>query len=134
MTNIELDIEEINGNGSKFNLPPSIKVGYADYIVTEIEYNVPYGEQDKTPLGETLRVDHQIRISARQNIMEARATFLHEILHAISYIFSVPYGESDEMNCDDGEEGIVSAMSNGLTTVLRDNPLLIEWLNRNFVK
>ena len=53
-------------------------------------------------------------------------TILHEILHAIIYQWNIELGEKEE-------EHLVSALSNGLTTVLVDNPNLMDYI-KNKIK
>jgi len=108
----------------KYGLPDIIKIGYADFEIKETKYLASDGED--APCGETYRQKHLIRLNTEFNECEASATFIHELLHAVSYIFSVPF-------TNEAEEGkVITSLSNGLTTVFRDNPLLIDWFKRSF--
>lgn len=55
-------------------------------------------------------------------------TILHEILHGVVYVFDVKF-ESGR-----AEEAAVRKIANGLVTLLKDNPALLEWLKKSLKK
>lgn len=53
---------------------------------------------------------------------EKANTILHEVLHALVYTMSIKFKDHDQ------EESVVNSMSNGIITVLKDNPDFLGWL------
>ena len=94
----------------------SIRVGPFDIALTQLE-----GKSRDNNMGEFC--DTQLTISMREhynNPQQEAETLLHELLHAIYEVMGV--------RSKDGEERIISQMSLGMASVIRDNPTLIDWL------
>ncbi len=109
---------------SKFDLPKKIKIGYADFNISF--FNKPPKDGFVSNMGETWVQGHNIRINENQNYEECVNTIIHEILHAISYMWYINFKTDSE------EERIVSMFANALTTVFKDNPELIDWIKETF--
>lgn len=109
----------------KFSLPKSIKVGYANYLMQmfapKIQKN-DAGDELQQPMGETNTQGHVVKINSEQNFDEVANTMIHELLHAMCYIFRIDFKNELE------EEKYVAAFSNAITTVFKDNPDLIDWI------
>ena len=108
---------------NKFNLPEKIKIGYADYKL-ELFKAKSINPEEMAPMGETWSQKHVIRINEEQTQTECASTVIHELLHAITYIFAVQFKDERE------EERVVTALSNGISTVLRDNVDLTDWIKK----
>ena len=88
-----------------------IKVIYRDYEVIEWEVHEAYAASSfgrcDTNLAE-IHIDKTLAPQKRANV------FLHEVMHAI-------WREMD-LSDEDKEERIITALSNGICQVFRDNP------------
>ena len=71
--------------------------------------------------GQFLSKEGLIGLSDEDNISHVN-TLLHEVLHAIIYQWGLDVG--------DKEEHIVNVLANATTTVLVDNPQLIDYLKQ----
>lgn len=98
-------------------LPASIKIGWCDFRIDE--WN-PRDAASSNRYGETCRLTKVIRIDVSHGPRQTAVTFLHEILHAIYSVWT--------MNKEDDEERIVTLSSEGLGTVMRDNPDVFAWI------
>ena len=98
----------------------SVRVGPFDIDIIKLE-----GEERDKCLG--MFSDTQMTIAMRETYrshQQEAETFLHELLHAIHSVFGV--------KPKDPEERIISQMSIGMASVIRDNQDLIEWLKTRF--
>ena len=94
----------------------TIRVGPFDVKLKQLEAE----ERDKC-LG--MFSESQQAILMRETYPSAHQeaeTFLHELMHAVYAIYGV--------RAKDPEERIISQMSVGMASVIRDNPDLIDWL------
>ncbi|MGI9486268.1 MAG: hypothetical protein ACR2RF_10405 [Geminicoccaceae bacterium] len=103
------------------DLPKTVRIGYADYRVQPWPHHEAaaagrYGECSSYEL--VIRIDDGL---LDRSPLKAADTMLHEILHAIYWV----YGVEDE----DKEERLVGMMASALTQVWRDNPQVVAWLN-----
>lgn len=99
--------------------PNRIKIGYATFkIIPRSKY---WGKRKKAA-GQMEATINRISYDTSQNVHELPNTIVHEILHAINYVFSINYKNNRE------EEKIVNAIANGLCTVFVDNPIFLDWL------
>lgn len=92
-------------------LPKAIKVGPFTYQVREWNGGGDHGACDSDEL--------VISVDSTKPTEQIKNTLLHEILHAVWYVWGL-----NKPN----EEAAVNALANGLQTVFRDNPKLIEWM------
>lgn len=102
------------------DLPTSVKVGRKIYRIENWE---PKSAAAERRCGDAAHEIGRIRVDTSFGPAQAAETLLHEILHAIFYIWS--------MEDEDNQERTVGAMSNGLATVMRDNPDVFSWIVRN---
>lgn len=104
---------------SQKKLPKSIKIGYANFKLRHVAKKSlkveDLGEMEFSP-------NHVLRIFGKQNNSELANTLVHEISHAINYVFNIEFKNAKE------EEKFVRQYTNGLVTVLRDNPGLLDLL------
>ncbi len=99
-------------------LPNKIKVACFDIEIREWDTKTAnmrrcYGEYSADEL--------IIRIDVTQKEQRVVETLIHEIIHAIYNLYNI--------NDDDKEERIVSAMSRGWLQVYRDNPDLLKLIH-----
>jgi hypothetical protein len=100
-------------------LPKQIKVGYADFKVVNLKSE--YADHD-TKEGHCSSAHHIISVrSDDRPDSEVANTLLHEVLHAIWYI----WGNGGGLE----EESAVTTMANGLLTVFKDNEGFVEFLS-----
>ena len=100
------------------NIPDKIKVGYREYKLEEWKQTVASANEAQ---GQFFSKEGVIGyVTTEQGVSHAN-TIMHEILHAIIYQWNIELGDKEE-------EHLVSALSNGLTTVLVDNPKLMDYL------
>ena len=98
--------------------PDKIKIGYRDYKLEEWKQTVASANEAQ---GQFFSKEGVIGYTADEKGVSHANTLIHEILHAIVYQWNM---ELDEK----AEEHIVNGITNGLTTVLVDNPKLIDYL------
>lgn len=97
-------------------IPDKIKVGGFWYKITK---SVQVADNSQT-FASTLNGKQEINVSPEYPQQKQEQTFLHEILHAIWFV----YGLKEAGFKHEQEEHIVDALSNGLYQVLKDNNLL----------
>lgn len=96
--------------------PASIKIGYREYLVVEVEAtNMPGLD------GHTKHDPPQITMSNAVSPTRAASTLLHEVLHGIYQHYAMDEGGITE-------ERTIETFSNGLATVIHDNPGFAAWL------
>ena len=100
------------------NRPEKIKIGYRNYKLEEWKQTVASANEAQ---GQFFAKEGVIGYTAEETGVSHANTLIHEILHAIVYQWNM---ELDEKT----EEHIVNGITNGLTTVLVDNPKLIDYL------
>ena len=100
------------------HIPEKIKVGYRNYKLEEWKQTVASANEAQ---GQFFSKEGVIGYTADEKGVSHANTLIHEILHAIVYQWKM---ELDEKT----EEQIVNGITNGLTTVLVDNPKLIDYL------
>lgn len=98
-------------------LPKSIRVGAHDIHVSEMSQQESQGARH---FGLFAPTASKIKVATHTAPIHVLDTMLHEVIHAIWWdrIFSN----------DATEENAVSAISAGMTQVLRDNPKLRKWI------
>ena len=101
-------------NSYPFDSSP-IKVGYRYYRAQRSTFG-----RESLVWGETLHSEGKINIESELVDNLVPEIFMHEVLHCIwsEWCFG-----KDELN----QEDAVSGMANGLTTVLLDNPKLLDY-------
>ena len=100
------------------NIPEKIKVGYRDYKLEEWKQTVASANEAQ---GQFFSKEGVIGYTADEKGVSHANTLIHEILHAIVYQWNMDLDEKIE-------EHVVNGLTNGLTTVLVDNPKLIDYL------
>ena len=100
------------------NTPEKIKVGYREYKLEKWKQTVANANDAH---GQFFAKEGIIGYTEEEKGISHANTLLHEILHAIVYQWNM---ELDEKT----EEHVVNGITNGLTTVLVDNPKLIDYL------
>lgn len=108
-------------DGWKIDLPTAVKVGYQRYRI-----DLMSEEERRNSGGKLGSCDHLrsvIKLSDHLAGPEAVNTLLHEVMHAIWWVWSI--GE------ETAEERGVTNITNGLCCVIADNPDFCKWLSRN---
>ena len=98
------------------NTPEKIKVGYREYKLEKWKQTVANANDAH---GQFFAKEGIIGYTEEEKGISHANTLLHEILHAIVYQWNIELG--------DKEEPVVNGLTNGLTTVLVDNPKLIDY-------
>lgn len=104
-------------------LPDSVKVGWMVFRIIRAT------EQESAENGFLGRIvyDRQlIKIATHLSPMAQAEVLLHELLHAIMHLWSISV--PDVGQSDNPEETLVAKLSHALTTVLADNPQLLQCL------
>ena len=99
------------------NTPEKIKVGYREYKLEKWKQTVANANDAH---GQFFAKEGIIGYTEEEKGISHANTLLHEILHAIVYQWNIELG--------DKEEPVVNRLTNGLTTVLVDNPKLVDYL------
>ena len=95
-----------------------IKIGYKNYKLEEWKQTVASANEAQ---GQFFAKEGVIGYTADEKGVSHANTLFHEILHAIIYQWNMELEEKVE-------ESIVNGLANGLTTILVDNPKLIDYL------
>ena len=105
-----------------------IKVGYSD---VKIEYLDPKTNAKwcRDHHGEFVPETSVIKLAKEQRPSEELNTLIHEILHAITYIYGLN-NDAGPLKKTQVEEQVVAVMANGLQQIIRDNPQLLAYVNR----
>jgi|TARA_R100000700_G_C3171465_1_gene146072 hypothetical protein len=101
-------------------IPEKIKIGYKEYRLEKWKQTVASANEAQ---GQFFAKEGIIGYTDDEKGVSHANTLLHEIIHAIVYQWNIDVGEK--------EETIVNGLTNGLTTVLVDNPKLIDYLKKN---
>ena len=100
-------------------LPSSIRVGAYDI---EVQWWRPVYANDRERFGEFSQYEQAIRIDRGLKPQKLLDTVLHELNHAVYWI----YGLKDE----DEEERVVQVYATAWTQIWRDNPDFHEWVGK----
>lgn len=98
-------------------LPIKIKVGIFDYDIIAWEANSATANRR---FGEFSAVENCIRVDVLAHKFKVVDTLVHEINHAIFYVY--------KLEDADNEERICGTMASAWAAVYRDNPDLLKWL------
>ena len=100
--------------------PDKIKIGYREYKLEEWKQTVASANEAQ---GQFFAKEGIIGYTDEEKGVSHANTLLHEIIHAVVYQWNIDVGEK--------EETIVNGLTNGLTTVLVDNPKLMDYLRKS---
>ena len=98
--------------------PEKIKIGYRNYKLEEWKQTVASANEAQ---GQFFAKEGVIDYTADEKGVSHANTLIHEIMHAIIYQWNMELEEKVE-------ELVVNGLANGLTTVLVDNPKLLDYL------
>ena len=101
-------------------IPEKIKIGYKEYRLEKWKQTVASANEAQ---GQFFAKEGIIGYTDDEKGVSHANTLLHEIIHAIVYQGNIDVGEK--------EETIVNGLTNGLTTVLVDNPKLMDYLRKS---
>lgn len=104
--------------------PFTLRIGYKDFTVSFVD-KVDKGKSlgSCQPYAGRTKYKGQIKIAKRLPKREKANTVLHEVMHAIIYAQGVEYTEKEE-------EQAVTAFTNGLIALMRDNPKFMAEIQR----
>ena len=105
-----------------------IKVGYSD---VKIEY-ISKAEDNKWVRdhhGEFVPETSVIKLAKDQRPSEELNTLIHEILHAITYIYGLN-NDAGPLKKTQVEEQVVAVMASGLQQIIRDNPSFMAYISK----
>jgi len=88
---------------------------------------------DGEAFGDFTYLQCQIRVDNRLEGAALVDTLIHEVLHAIYAMGKLKNKAQSEDELEEQEERVVSVMATYLTQVLRDNPHLVRWINKNLL-
>lgn len=101
-------------------MPKRIKVGYVNYSVLPID---TIEAAEKRISGEARLMRNEIGCVPVLPASKMGNTMLHEILHCICWHHGIDEDDAKE-------EQYVTLISNGLCSVMIDNPEFFAWLNK----
>ena len=98
-------------------LPGKVKVGPYDIAIRKF----PASDANEQRIFSDFSADG-LRIRITEDLTPAKAadSLLHEILHAVFWVWNIKSG--------DKEERTVNTVATALTTVFRDNPKVAKWI------
>lgn len=99
--------------------PTQVKVGWRTYKILAWAHDEAHSAGY---VGQTRHTIGDIRVDFTMAAQTLGATLLHEILHAISCVWTIE--DSDK------EERRIQLLENGLATVWRDNPEVMAWIGQ----
>ena len=101
-------------------IPEKIKIGYKEYRLEKWKQTVASANEAQ---GQFFAKEGIIGYTDEEKGVSHANTLLHEIIHAVVYQWNIDVGEK--------EETIVNGLTNGITTVLVDNPKLMDYLRKS---
>jgi len=101
------------------DIKDKIKIGYRTY---SIEKNDRVWNKQTESYGQFLSKEGIICMSSEEDSISQANTLIHEMLHGTVYQWGL------DSALDDKEERVVNTLANGLTTVFRDNPWLMNFI------
>ena len=109
------------------NIPDKIKIGYRDYKLEEWKQTVATANEAH---GQFFSKEGIIGYTTDEKGVSHANTLLHEILHAVVYEHSLTC-DGNVLSTDTNEEIVVNSITNGLMTVIKDNPWFLKFLQDN---
>lgn len=110
------------------NLPKKIKVLSVDYTVIKA---TAHEEGSNGFIGNCSCDKNIIKIRKDMTSHKQANTLLHELLHAVFFEMGMwPVGKDPLDKFEISEETMVNTFSNGLATVIRDNPALMAAIQK----
>lgn len=106
-------------------LPPRLKVGPHWWKVSFVEDLVD-STGSRMLFGEIDNIACVVNLSPSQSFDQARDTVLHELLHA-AFTNTICFARKKTRP---DEEGVIRSVTPFLLDVLRDNPELVQWLQK----
>jgi len=104
-------------------LPESVKIGYVDY---QFDFWPDTFASTEEAQGEFFQSAGKIGLKeSTLDSIHGVNTVLHEIMHGIIY----QYGLVETLG--EKEEVTVNTITNGLTTVFKDNPWLVDYIKKH---
>jgi hypothetical protein len=104
----------------QLQLPERLHIGYRDYILEEMP-----DEGKATHVGFHQGQMQSIEINTEMPPVEVVNTLLHEIVHAIFDYANYSFAEGAN------EEDCTICLGNGLTQFIKDNPDVIDWMQKH---
>ena len=108
------------------NLPKKIKVMCRDYIVRAMN---AHEEGDNQVFGRCDRELALITVDTRCSSQKQAHTLLHELIHSIIFEMGI-YKHFHAGDRTITEEDVTTSISNGLAAVIRDNPGLMQIIQK----
>lgn len=102
--------------------PKRIKVGYSTFKLIPRSHH--WGVRNKA-FGTCHPEEGKICFDSTLKKAEVVNTIIHEMLHAVVYMFDINFKSTRE------EERVVRKMANGLQLVFSENPQFLEWVLQN---
>lgn len=100
----------------------TIKVGPFTY---QVKYSLEIAEEGQA-FGSTHNNEQMIFLDPNKPIQKIEQTFLHEVLHACSFMNGLAYRFEDKEGRKPTEEDVVREMSMSLYQVMKDNPSIFN--------
>lgn len=97
--------------------PTNVKVGLFDIKIVDWHPTEAAGTRR---YGEFSSVEKVIRVDFSKGRVQGGETLLHEILHAVCWVWAIASSED--------EDDIIGPLSLGLGTVIRDNPKVFDYI------
>ena len=104
--------------------PSKIKIGYKDIDIDLVRSD--FAKQTDS-YGEYQHRANKIEIQQDLTNSDFANTLLHEVLHAVAYEMSLTQ-EGNILSKDTNEEIVINSITNGLMTVVKDNPWFLKFL------
>lgn len=104
--------------------PSKIKIGYKDIDIDLVRSD--FSKQTDS-YGEYQHRANKIEIQQDLTNSDFANTLLHEVLHAVAYEMSLTQ-EGNILSKDTNEEIVINSITNGLMTVVKDNPWFLKFL------
>jgi hypothetical protein len=115
---------------SSLTMPKSIKIGSQVWEITEQKRKHNAEFLDGT-YGYTIDKDNTIVLDSEMANSIRRVTLLHEILHAVRFVFGGSFRPSKATSYEEWEHYFIGLYEEPLLMVLRDNPELLAFILSN---
>jgi hypothetical protein len=108
-------------------MPSTVKIGAQVFTITMRSRDEDGMLNDNT-LGYTLELQNLIVVDKQLPVSKKRLTLLHELMHAMGFVFDTSVKPSKKDDFDTWEHYFIGIWEEPLLMLLRDNPALVAYL------
>ena len=109
------------------NMPSTVKIGAQVFTIMQRSREEDGMLNDNT-LGYTLELQNLIVVDKQLPLTKKRLPLVHELLHAMGFVFDTSVKPSKKDDFDTWEHYFIGIWEEPLLMLLRDNPTMVTYL------